>query len=61
MDATREETKRRIIQLQEEYGKLQEKLTSKETEAEQQKEKYRQRESELQKVWYNGRALDLGL
>jgi len=50
MEASCEETKRRFIQLQEEDGKLQEKITSMEVKAEQQKEKHRQRESELKKV-----------
>jgi hypothetical protein len=50
MDASCEATKRRFIELQEEDGKLQEKIRSIEAKAEQHKEKYRQRESELQKV-----------
>ena len=61
MEASCEETKRRFIQLQEEDGKLQQKITSTEAKAEQHKEKHRQRESELEKVCYNRRALDLGL
>jgi septal ring factor EnvC (AmiA/AmiB activator) len=50
MDASCEETKRRFIQLQEEDGKLQEKITSMEAKAEKHKEKQRQRESDLEKV-----------
>lgn len=61
MDASCKEAKRRFIQLQEEDGKLQEKITSMEAKAEQHKEKHRKRESDLEKVWYNGPALDLGL
>ena len=61
MEVLREETKRKFFQLQEEGGKLQEKVASMEAKAEQYKEKCRQRESELEKVWYNRPALDLGL
>jgi len=61
MEASCEETKRKFIQLQEEDGKLQQKITSMEAKAGQRKEKHRQRESELEKVWYNRPALDLGL
>ena len=61
MEASHEETKGRFIQLQEEDVKLQEKITSLEAKAEQLKEKQGQRESELEKVWYNRPALYLGL
>lgn len=50
LDASCEETKRRFLQLKEESGKLQEKITSVETVVEQQKDKHRQKEKELEKV-----------
>ena len=50
IEASCEETKRKFIQLQEEDGKLQEKIMSMEAKAEQHKEKHRQRDAELEKV-----------
>ena len=61
VEASCEETKKKFIQLQEEDGKLQQKITSMEAKAGQHKEKHRQRELELEKVWYSKPALDLGL
>lgn len=61
LEASCEETKRKFLQLNEECGKLQEKVTPKAAMVEKYKKKHREQETELEKVWYNGHALDLGL
>jgi hypothetical protein len=50
LHALNEETKRRFLHQKEEDAKLREKITSMEAMAEQQKQKQRQLETELQKV-----------